>query len=182
MLANGELKSSGAPLRIQDLAAKSIIGHMTGAFALDSSGGVWAWGGRHPGVSFGKDATGNEIPATPRPTPLGEFKPFGQIVEMACAEYDKCVARNAAGQMIVWGNFYEVPVDLSRLESKPREVVPTLVRTPEGTRVISVTASGLNVYALLNDGQIVVLRTMPGVPEYLSTSKHVPRSTSGLCK
>jgi hypothetical protein len=114
------------------------------------------------------------------PFELAEFTKFGAIRQIACAEISKCVARSASGQMIVWGQFYDGAVDLrGQTQPQGQEIAPMAVTLATGRQAVSVGAAGLNVYALLDDGTLVVVPTLPSVPQFIATSSIIPRASGG---
>ncbi|HEU0198829.1 MAG TPA: hypothetical protein VFR86_00185 [Burkholderiaceae bacterium] len=179
--ANGQLGQANDDLQFQSttprqikLTAAAITGHAGGAFAIDREGNVFAWGTRHPGIDFGL-----RVALKTAPFGLIEFTKFGAIREIACAEISKCVARSAGGQMIVWGQFYDGAVDLRQTSPTPREIAPVEVPLPADRQAVSVGAAGLNVYALLDDGTLVVVPTLPAQRQLIATRDLVPRASSG---
>ncbi|HXF46166.1 MAG TPA: hypothetical protein VNK91_08615 [Burkholderiaceae bacterium] len=163
------------PAQIPNFLVRAVTGHLYGAYAIDFEGFVHFWG---------REVHGLGNPSL-RPVPAAELNKFAPIEQIECAEWAKCAARTRRGEMVVWGTFFEGAVDLGTRSTQPpsRAVAPTPVALPPGRSAVSVGAAGLHVYALLDNGDIVVLPTVPEKPAIVSvaTADIDARTTGGMC-
>jgi hypothetical protein len=169
------------PVQIPNFLARAVTGHLLGAYAIDLEGFAWFWGSEVLGAGTANDTNPSPVPV--RAAALNKFAPFEQI---ECAEVYKCAARTRRGEMIVWGTFFDGAIDFGARATQPpsRAVAPTPVAIPAARSVVSVGAAGLHVYALLDNGDIVVLPTVPEKPALVNVAAADidARATGGMCK
>lgn len=146
----------------------SVTGRPQGAFALDAAGRVWEWGQAglleaiNPSTSFS-------------PAPVPAFEPFGAVRQIECAGYRACAALTGSGEFLAWG--------YASTGSMNRFVWPSgvnRVAIPAGRRAMYVGASGLIVYALLDDGSLALVTSTPAAPQIVAQSI-LPRSSGDSC-
>jgi hypothetical protein len=167
---------AGKPVQIPNFTARSVTGHLLGAYAIDVEGLAYYWGREVPGAN----SDSQTVPSPTRVTLLNTFAPFA---ELACAEVYKCIARTLSGNVIVFGMFFDQPVDMIGQLPTATQVPPTMVSLPSDRTAVAVGAAGLNVYALLNNGDVLVLPTLPDKPQVIPIPPELfdARSTGGMC-
>jgi hypothetical protein len=156
-----------APQKISGLPPiVSVHGIKDGAFALDTQGRVWQWGftGVDQSLIPGVDASA--------PVEVKLFEQFGRITQINCAVGRMCAALTNAGAMLVWGYFGESYDGIKKFPLQKFDLAP--ITLPAGRRVTYLGASKGMVYALLDDGKIVVFPSYPNVPEFLDLAAKLP--------
>jgi hypothetical protein len=177
---------TGLPKKIMSKATHpyvtSVVGMRNGAMALDIQGGIWAWGGAGVQTLLEENKApgpdGFNVPF--KLTNFDDFRQnpkFGRVVQISCAYDLTCAALTQTGQMLAWGffgeNFYvepKIPGQYFGVKEVP---------LPAGRRVTYLGNSHNMVYAVLDDGQLVVLPHHPTDPQFIDTKKILPAPTAG---
>jgi hypothetical protein len=168
---SGAFTKTIAPQKIAGLPPiVSVQGIKDGAFALDKFGRVWQWGftGTAQSLVPGVDASG--------PVEVKSFAQFGSIKQMNCAVHRMCSALTSSGAMLVWGYFGESYDGVKKFPIVGFDLTP--VALPAGRRVVYLGASKSMVYALLDDGKIVVFPSYPDAPDLLDVSAKLPAAVA----
>lgn len=145
-------------------AIVSVAGRMFGGFALDRAGEVWGWGANV--------VEGLSQPASNVPVKLTAFDLFKPIRQIECAAFWQCGALSTQGEFLVWGYGPQGsawPAGVNR------------VALPTGRRAVFIGAAGLMVFALLDDGAVVLLPTLPSTPDIRNASALLPKTDEVDC-
>jgi hypothetical protein len=152
-----------------DVSLMSVTGRPQGAFALDAAGRVWEWG--QAGLAEAINPASSASPAR-----AAAFEPFGAVRQIECAGYRACAALTSSGEFLAWG--YASTGSPSRPIVWPVGV--NRVAIPAGRRAVYVGASGLIVYALLDDGSLALITSTPAAPQIVDPFV-LPRSSGDTC-
>jgi hypothetical protein len=181
---------TGEPKKVMGLPpAVSVVGRRSGAFALDAQGRVWGWGAHELGVKdfshlwnrgglgWGTGFEQSLLPSTVGgaeassvPVLIAALKPFGSISQISCGWDRTCAALTRAGELLVWGLFGEESYLMPPERQVPYKAFGvTKVVLPQGRRVTYLGASQHTIYAVLDDGKLVVFPTYPTAPQFIDT-------------
>jgi hypothetical protein len=138
----------------------SVSGCRFGGFAVDRAGKAWVWGGAGAGNTTGTAECAGVW--SPVPIEAASINAFGSISQLQCSSTRRCIAMTRTGEVVAWGHF----IDLVAAPPVP----PTRVPLPAGRRAIYIGAGGIFVYALLDDGKILVFKSTPDQPTLIDTT------------
>jgi hypothetical protein len=165
---------SGAPQKVIGVGhVVSVVGRRAGAFALDAKGGVWAWGDdSKQGLLFGKKIRGETIYSTSTPMAINDFEPFGPVAQMACGVARICTALTRSGKLLAWGIFGEESPSVPLERQIPlKHFGVTEVPLPIGRRVTYIDAIFDMIYAVMDDGTLVVFPNYPNAPDFIDPKR-----------
>jgi hypothetical protein len=168
---SGAFAKTIAPQKIAGLPPiVSVQGIKDGAFALDNQGRIWQWGftGTAQSLVPGQDASA--------PIEAKAFAQFGRIKQINCAVHRMCAALSSTGTMLVWGYFGENYDSIKKFPLIGFDLTP--IALPAGRRVAYLGASKAMVYALLDDGKIVVFPSYPDAPDFLDVAAKLPAAAA----
>jgi hypothetical protein len=147
----------------------SVTGHPQGAFAIDASGAVWEWGQAVVAEAINPASSASPVRAN-------AFDSFGAVRQIECAGYRACAALTSSGEFLAWG--YASAGAPSRPVVWPTGV--NRVAIPAGRKAVYIGASGLIVYALLDNGALALLTSTPAAPQMVDPLV-LPRSSGDAC-
>jgi hypothetical protein len=175
-------EGTGDPIKVVGLEEKkivSVIGRESGAFAIDTAGDVWGWGGvcskpSNQPISQGLLTNKNcaESAGISKPEKIDQFKQYGPIRQISCGTAKTCIAltrgdKDHPVKLLAWGDF-----EGSSVPSPVTEV-------PLSGQVTYIGASQYMVYAVMDDGQLVVFPDSPNNPKLLiNASDPLPATVS----
>lgn len=164
---------TGTPRQVVGLPpVLSVVGRQAGALALDREGKVWSWGQRNEqSLLLGAAGTGDDY-ATPRRIDT-LFNRFGPVQQIQCGAAASCGALTRSGRLLLWGFFGNG--DGTKGAATAYDLFPvTEVPLPANRRVTYLGASENMVYALLDDGRLVVFPGYPTAPKFIDTRQVLP--------
>jgi hypothetical protein len=162
---------SGEPRKLDiPTSITSVTATQNGAFGLGRDGSVWEWGFASAASLYDFADLGN--PDTTRPHPIKEpFAQYGPIQQISCGISRTCAALTRAGKLLVWGRFGDAYAPQPVTEKR---YPVTEVQLPAGRRVTYLGASQDMVYAVLDDGKLVVFSEYPENPQFLDIRPLLP--------
>ena len=152
---------SDRPIKVQGLPpVTGVVGAPSGVYAIDRQGHVWTWR-----YSFSEDKS--QVP-----TQVTSLDAYGPIQQISCGWNQSCIALTRSGKLLAWGTFGNAffPKTAGALKNFPI----TEVILPQGRRPTYSGASGDMVYALLDDGTLVMFPGYPTIPKLIDARKISP--------
>jgi hypothetical protein len=158
----------------------SVASRLEGAFAVDAKGHLWRWG--HSGR---EQSSSTDTPLPPgfdmrafnsTPEEVTEFFSWlGPLQQVNCAVQRVCAVLTRSGELWAWGEFGErydpnIKIPLRRFN---------LTKVPLPSRVTYLNSSRNMIYALLDDGRLVVFPGYPTEPQLLDIKKVMPAAPPG---
>ena len=172
---------TGTPQKVAGLPPiGSVVGFSTGVYALDLAGQVWSWGSIDANQSLLGGQTG-EINGVSTPVLLKDlFAVHGALRQISCGVGNVCAALSSSGKLLAWGRFgFEDNVIPPELAVPLKKFGLTEVPLPKDRRVSYLGSSQDMVYAVLDDGTLVLFPTYPTFPAFIDTRQVLPAATAG---
>jgi alpha-tubulin suppressor-like RCC1 family protein len=148
-LGNGTLTSSLTPVRVSfpnGTVIKSITAGWQDAYALTSTGAVYAWGDGEFGALGNGGTSDSDVPVA---VPL----PSGTTITALYAEDYGMLALTSAHTILGWG--YDNEGELGNGTTGVDVLSPAAVRLPSGTSVTAIGGAAYNGFAITSAGTVL---------------------------
>ncbi len=147
-LGNGSTTSSATPVKVSlpsGVVATALTAGDTSAYALTSTGQVYAWGDNTEGQLGDNSLTASDVPVRVQ-------LPSGIKIVQLSAGYAQAFARTSTGKLYGWG--YNSDGELGD-GGTTWAMVPTAVHLPSGVAITQVAAGYYHALALTSAGRVL---------------------------